>query len=405
MDANPELPEKHLSPPWSPTTKLVVGLSFVAAAGALLVYFRGILGWLLLAFVLTYLLHPLAVGFSRLTRLSWRVSVNMLYLLLVVLLLGSFTATGVAVVQQFQALLGIVNRWLSTLPARLEDVAQVYTIGGLYTVDLTQLDLVTISQQVIGTLQGLLGQAGGLLSTVATSAVSLLGWMLFVLLISYFLLVDAGQVPDMVHYLHIPGYDYDVRRMGREVNCIWNAFLRGQLLIISMVILSSGVLMSILGVRFAFSIALLMGLARLVPYVGTFTNDVVIFLVAFFQSGNRFGLSQWSYALLVLGLAVLLDQIFDNVVSPRILGQSLGVHPAAVLIAAIVAARLLGLVGLVLAAPVLATLRLFIRYMVRKLLDLDPWPEPERPPPPFEIPGAAALRRWGQGVWVRIRRG
>ncbi|RMF47026.1 MAG: AI-2E family transporter, partial [Anaerolineae bacterium] len=343
-------------------------MSFVAAAGALVVYFRAILGWLLLAFVFTYLLHPLAAGFSRVTRLSWRASVNILYLLLVVLLLGSFTATGVAVVQQFQALLTIISRWLSTLPARLEDMAQVYTIGNLYTIDLRQLDLVAISQQVIGTLQGFLGQAGSLLSTVATSAVSLLGWLLFVLLVSYFILVDAGQVPDMVRYLHIPGYDYDVRRMGREVSAIWNAFLRGQLLIISMVILSSGILMSILGVRFAFSIALLTGLARLVPYVGTFTNDVVIFLVAFFQNGNYFGLPQWGYALLALGLAILLDQIFDNVISPRILGQSLGVHPAAVLIAAIVAARLLGFVGLVLAAPVLATLRLFSRYLFRKML-------------------------------------
>ncbi len=387
------------SPPWSAPTKLVVGLTLVAVTGGMVVYFRSILGWLLLAFVLTYLLHPIVAGFSRLTHLPWRASVNIIYLLLLAALVGSFTATGLVIIQQFQSLIVSISVWLTTLPEQLGNISQVYTIGGVYTLDLTQLDLVNLGQQIIAALQGILGQAGILLSTIATRAINLLGWMLFVILLSYFTLADAGQVPDMVNYLHIPGYDYDIRRMGREIDHIWNAFLRGQLLIISMVIIASAILMNILGVRFAFSIALLTGLARFVPYIGTFTVDAIIFLVAFFQNGNYFGLSQWGYALLVLGLAMLLDQIFDNFISPRILGQQLGVHPAAVLLAAIVAARLLGLVGLVLAAPVLASLRLIVRYVLRKMLDLPPWPDPETPPPPFEIPGLETLK----STWRKIR--
>ncbi|GAB4520646.1 MAG: AI-2E family transporter [Anaerolineales bacterium] len=389
-----------LSPPWSATTKLVAGLSFAALIGGMIIYFRGIVGWLLLAFVLTYLLHPVVHGLSKVTRLSWRASVNVVYLLVLLLLIGSFTATGVAIVQQFQALIETINRRLSELPAFLDNISQVYTIANLYTIDLRQLDLSSIGQQLISSLQTVLSQAGSILSAVATSAVSLMGWLLFVLLVSYFVLSDSGQVPDMVRYLHIPGYDYDVRRMGREFNRIWNAFLRGQILIIALVILASGLLLSILGMRFAFNVALLVGLARFVPYIGTFTTDIIIFLVAIFQSGNYLGMSQTSYAFLVLGMAILLDQVFDNIISPRILGQSLGVHPAAVLIGAILAARLLGFVGLVLAAPVLASLRLLARYAFRKMLDMDPWPEPESQVPTLEIPGKDAalklLRRVGQ---------
>ncbi len=397
MSNNPRPPES-ISPPWNPTTKLVAGLTLVATTGGMIVYFRGIIGWLLLAFVLTYLLHPLVSGLSRLARLPWRISVNLVYLLLIAALLGSFTATGVAIVQQLQGLIDSISIWLTTLPAQLENMAKVYTIGNVYTLDLRQLDLVSLGQQIIAALQTLLGQAGGLVSAIATRAVNVLGWLLFVLLISYFMLADAGQVTDSVRYLRIPGYDYDIRRIGREIDYIWNAFLRGQLLIISMVIVSSALLMTTLGVRFAFSIALLTGMARFVPYIGTFTTDAIIFLVAFFQGGNYFGLSQWGYALLVLGLAMLLDQVFDNMVSPRILGKQLGVHPAALLIAAIVAARLLGLVGLVLAAPVLASLQLITRYVIRKMLDLDPWPEPEPQPPPFEIPGLKYL----QAAWRKM---
>jgi predicted PurR-regulated permease PerM len=96
---------------------------------------------------------------------------------------------------------------------------------------------------------------------------------------------------------------------------------------------------------------------------------------------------------------IIVDQFFDNIVSPRFLGQTLGVHPAAVLVAAIIAANLLGLVGLVLAAPVLASLMLVGRYTIRKMLDIDPWPEPELELAPMEYPWV----RWGKRIedWNR----
>ena len=108
------------------------------------------------------------------------------------------------------------------------------------------------------------------------------------------------------------------------------------------------------------------------------------------KSGSR-GTSSWAIPIIVA--AVVLDQIYDNLVSPRIFGQTLGVHPAAVLIAAIIAANLIGFVGLLLAAPVLASLQLFGRYAMRKMVDLDPWPEPEAPPEEVGFPFEETLRR------------
>ena len=78
--------------------------------------------------------------------------------------------------------------------------------------------------------------------------------------------------------------------------------------------------------------------------------------------------------LLVLGCCLALNQVFDSYITPRVMGHTLGVHPAGVLIAAIIATDLIGLVGLVLAAPVLATVTLLGRYIIRKMLDMDPWP-------------------------------
>jgi hypothetical protein len=96
-------------------------------------------------------------------------------------------------------------------------------------------------------------------------------------------------------------------------------------------------------------------------------------LVTLFQGGNYFNLQPAFYTALTIGLSVVLDQIYDNLVVPRVMGKSLGVHPAAVLVVAIIAANLIGLIGLLLAAPVLASVSLLGRYITDKMLDRDPW--------------------------------
>jgi hypothetical protein len=87
------------------------------------------------------------------------------------------------------------------------------------------------------------------------------------------------------------------------------------------------------------------------------------------------------------------------------MGQALSVHPAAVLVAAIVAANWLGLLGVILAAPMLATVLVVWRYTLRKMLDLDPWPANEAVPPP--PPGAqtlAKVRRFVRDQVGRLKR-
>jgi predicted PurR-regulated permease PerM len=391
------------SPKWGTMTKMVIGLTVIAIFAALVVQFRSIIGPLLLAFILTYLLYPVTALLSRVSRLSWRASVNLIYLLVIVLYLGSITLAGLTVVQQLQSLINFVRGAVTDLPNLAQNLSTQVYLFGPFQFSLGQFDLETLSRQLISIVQPLLGRMGGLISGLAASAAVTLGWSFFVLLISYFILADAGRFPDQMLNVEIPGYEEDIRRLGHELRKIWNAYLRGQLLIILLVILLVTALMLILGVRFAVGIAILAGLARFVPYVGPLTTTIVTFLVALFQGENYFGLVPYQYAILVVVSAFVLDQIFDNLVSPRLLGQALGVHPAGVLIAAIIAANLIGIIGLVLAAPVLATLGLLGRYIARKMLDLDPWPEPEaRPPTGFqEIPWSRWLKRvraWGRSV-------
>ncbi|MDD5468546.1 MAG: AI-2E family transporter [Anaerolineales bacterium] len=391
------------SPKWGSTTKLVVALTIVAILALLFIQFRNIIGPLLLAFILSFVLYPLAARLSKLLKVSWRAAVNLIYLLLVILLLTSFTLTGLAVVQQLQSLIGFVQRYVTDLPGMVDQLSKLTYQIGPFELSLGQFDLQWLTNQLLSAVQPILGRAGSLISTFATSAAATVGWGLFVVLISYFLLAESGKVPNQLIQFDLPGYHADIRRLNQELMKIWDTFLRGQLIIILLVMIAYSALMMILGVRFALGIAILAGLGRFVPYIGPAILWIVTTLVALFQGGNYFGLQPGYYALLVLVSAFVLDQIFDNLVTPRLLGKSLGVHPAAVLIAAIVAAKLIGLIGLILAAPVVATLKLVGVYVLRKMLDLDPWSaaavEPEPPPNSWR-----RMRQRVQEAWSALKR-
>ncbi|OGO64395.1 MAG: hypothetical protein A2030_00395 [Chloroflexi bacterium RBG_19FT_COMBO_50_10] len=380
------------SPRWSSTFKMIIGLTVAGLLLAMLIYFRSIIGPLILAFILVYLLHPLAASLNTHTRFSWRASVNVIYLIFIIILITTFTLTGLAAVQQINSLLKVIERFVNDLPNLIATLSGQVILIGPYRIDLSQFtDLGQLGDQVISTLQALIGRAGTMVGTLATATASTIGWGFFILVISYFVLADAGKVPNAIDFINIPGYSHDIQKMGSALGRIWNAFLRGQLTIVILVIISYTILLSILGVRYAFAIAILAGLARFVPYVGPLITYIVMGLVTLFQGGNYFNLVPFYYTLLTILLSIIMDQIYDNLVSPRIMGKSLGVHPAAVLVVAIIAANLIGLIGLVLAAPVLASANLIGRYTVRKMFDRDPWNEFKEQYEPLGFPWLSRL--------------
>lgn len=383
------------SPPWSQNVKLLVGMAIIAIMFGMLVYFRNILGYLLLVFIIIYLLYPITGLFTRFTRLSWKISANIIFLILLIGLIGGSTLLGVALVQQVQSLIKTVQGFQDEVPALIQQLSTQTIVFGPFQINLAQyLDLSSISRELLNILQSLVGRAGTLITTIATGAASTVGWTLFILLISYFVLVDAGNLPTAVQRIQLPGYHADLQRMFKELGRIWNAFLRGQLIIVSLVIIIYTILLSILGVRYALGLAMLAGFARFVPYLGPIVTNTVTFLVALLQPIVPFGLQPVYFALLVIGTMLVVDQIFDNIVSPRIMGGSLGVHPAAVLVAAVIATNLIGIIGLLMAAPVLASLQLITQYIFRKMFDLNPWPEPLPIDQTLRIPPGRRMWRW-----------
>lgn len=374
------------SPRWNTAVKLVVALSIAAVMFALVMRFRTLIGPLLLAFVISYLLHPVASNLTRKIRFAWPVSVTLLYLIIILALLGLLTWGGLALFGQIQSFISFIQRTINTLPETIATLsAQKYQIGP-FSFDLSMFDLSQITNSLLGSIEPILANIGSLVTSIASGAAEVVGWIAFIFLVSYFILLETKGMEGQLFKLEIPGYTADFRRLGAELSRIWNAFLRGQMLIILLTIAVYFVLLNILGVRFALGLAVLAGMARFVPYVGPAVAWTTLGLVSFFQSGNYFQLTPIVYALMNVAIAWLMDMVLDNLVATRMMAQTLRIHPAAVMVMALIGANLIGVIGMILASPVMASIKLFWHYILRKMFDMDPWvgldTAEEAPPPP-----------------------
>jgi predicted PurR-regulated permease PerM len=370
------------SPKWGSSTKLLVGLTAIVLIGLSVWRFTFLMVPLTVAVMLAYLLHPIITFIVR--RLRWPRSLvtGLLYLLLLLLVLSLATGLGIYLITQIASFNVNLQQIIVDLPQRINALTHSqYQIWG-FTLDLNRFDLSGLYQRIADAIQPALEQAGSLIGNAASSTAEFLGWVLFVLLISFYLANEMPSLPGIVEgFAAGPGYGHDVKRLMHDTQRIWDAFLRGQLILALTVGIVNGVGLFILNVNYALILGMMSGFLIFIPYVGPLVTALVAAGIALFQAGNWFGIQPVPYAITVLVWFAITQQMADYVLSPRIIGEHLELHPAIILVGAIMGASLGGFVGLLLAAPVLATLKLFGRYAWHKLLDLPPFPvEPEVQP-------------------------
>ncbi len=400
------------SPRWGVLTKFLVALVLFVLLGAVLVRFQEMIAPLVLAVILAYLLKPVVAAITARTRLSWSAAAALVYVGLLVIIVTLLTVAGIALVQQVQGLYAAVADIAADPVTRLDailskpftlgpfvfDLSQPFSLGpfGPFQVpDLGSGAWQPLIEQALAVIQPALNRTGVLVGSLASGTATSLGWVLFILVVSYYLLNDVRNIGVSIERLVPDEYAYDVRRLVNELGPIWNAFLRGQITLgITMGVLI-GVTMALLGVRYAVVLGLLGGLLEFIPVIGPVIAGGTALIIALFQPDNWLNLNPITFALVVLGASILLQQIENNFLVPRILGGSLNLHAVVILVGAVVAASLAGIIGLLLSAPMLATLRLFGRYIYCKLFDLDPWPDPPA------LTRAAPERKWAR--WVRQR--
>jgi predicted PurR-regulated permease PerM len=368
-----ETEETTGSPKWNWPTKLVVGLTLVAISIWLLVQFQNFLGPLISALILSYFLYPVATFLRSKIKLPWRLAVTIIYLLLVLILLGLLTWGGLALVEQIQNLIRFIENNINRLPELVDEITtQTYQIGP-FTISPIGLDWEQIANQVVSAIQPVLGRLGSIVGSVAAGAASIFSWLALIILISYFLLAESEGIPGQLLNIRIQGYEADIDRMGNELSRVWKGFIRGEILVVIISLFIYSASLGILGIQFFFGLAVIAAFGQLIPYVGAWATWISIGLVALLQSNTPFNLPSGIYMLIVLGVGIIINTIIDNILRTKVMAENLRVHPAMILMGALIGVQIFGFIGIIIAAPIMASLKLFLHYIIRKLSDRDPW--------------------------------
>jgi predicted PurR-regulated permease PerM len=236
--------------------------------------------------------------------------------------------------------------------------------------------IASLSANLVDIVQSVGGQTLTIFGNVASVTISTVGWLILILVFSFYLVKDHDRLFTAVLSWTPENYQNDLQQLGRQISLTWNAFLRGQLLLCLVVGVIVFMITSLLGLPNSGSLAIFAGFMELIPTFGPVLAAIPAMLIALFQpSSSWLGdlMSPFWFGLLVAGIYALIYQFENYFLVPRIIGYHLQLHPLVVLLGVVAGATIAGVMGILLAAPLLATTRLILRYIYCKLVDELPF--------------------------------
>jgi predicted PurR-regulated permease PerM len=353
-------------PRWSPSTKLTVLLLLLGLGIFLLYVFRSAIIPLVLALLLAYILSPIVTWIQNRLRLRRGLAALLAYLVLLIILVGIPLIVVPALSDDAAGLNLKVQRFLKETEAFLGN--QVMLAG--YSINPK-----AAFESTLGSLQGLFQPVFSQGLRFAVDVISSLVWVVFIVVISFYLVKDSANLNQWLEGLAPPAYREDFIRLRSEINLIWRAFLLGQITLALVVTVLFVVVGFIIGLPYALAMGALAGLLEFLPSLGHGIWLTIAVVLSLLAGSTWLPLPNWAFALLVVGLQMFYQQFDLNYLIPRIVGRRVQLPPLVIILGIMTGALLAGVLGIVLAAPTIASARVMGRYIYAELLDQDPFPD------------------------------
>jgi predicted PurR-regulated permease PerM len=319
------------------------------------------LGPFVIALVLAYLLSPLV---DRLARLMPRLAAILSVYIAVIggLVLAGFLVIP-GVVGQVQDLLDQAPQYFQQFQASTRDWQAQYEALKLPQEARTTLEN-SVRQALASAGGALQATLFGTLRTVRQVFGVLAGFVVIPFFLFY-VLKDSNRGLAWMQGLLPRHWQPDARRLARIGNDILNDYIRGQLILGLVVGIATTAGLFLVGSRYWLLLGIIAGFTELIPILGPIVGAVPGLTVAAFHPE---GLGMVVKVLLVY---LVVQQLENNLLVPKIQGDSVKLHPAVILLVLVVGGQVAGLVGLIVAVPVAAIVRDWYIYLYRRLVDTD----------------------------------
>jgi predicted PurR-regulated permease PerM len=313
---------------------------------------------LVTAYIFLPLIHMLAER-TRVPRVCW---IILLYLAVGALLYLAISFLIPVLVRQYGDL-------RDAAPAIIENVQTFIRENSRLEIFGVTLNLETVSDNVAAMLEDLvrhlpsqvLAGVGVLFGTLAKIVVYLVATFSF--------LLQGDRWGQGFIELLPPQAKAELQPLLRRVHVTLTAYLRGQLLLMLIMGSLSWISLTILQVRFVLILALMAAVLEVVPLLGPIAVGTAAALVSLFQPTTPFGWSNVTLAVVVVLLYTILQQLENNIIVPNLVGYMVELPPLMVIFVALAGGYMGGVLGLLLAIPIAATIRIILQYLYAKLMD------------------------------------
>jgi predicted PurR-regulated permease PerM len=402
-------PGIQLRSAWTTPTKYIVSVFLFLAALVIVYIGRGVIPMVITAAVLALFINPLIHYLSR--RMSWGRAVTVTYILVMLALAAGLLLVIPSLLDtinlfvdfDYQGLAGNAVSGLDRLKSGLhsspmlqaalvpvletvKSALQAYAEQAQLPFELQDITLASLVPQLAGTLVTL----ANILGPVVTLLLGIIITLLISLQMSLAARHVAGWYPDLVPDVYKP----ELISLIGEISQTWTSFLRGQLTLMLIIGLTTILGNAVLGVPQALFLGIIAGLLELIPSVGPTLAAIPAVLLALLFGSTHFAINHIVFALLVLGLYVLVQFIENQFLVPYVMGDAVNLPPVIVLVGTIAGAMAFGVLGALLATPVIATGNIIFRYAYRKILEPPPLPPEPEPEPSY----LESFKGWVRGL-------
>lgn len=341
-------------------------LAAVLLLGFLLWLFHAILMPFVVALVLGYLLDPL-VGRMESLKIGRAGATT-------IILVGSLLAVVAAAIVFTPMLMRQVAGFIKALPdlvSRLQDLAtklgeqiehgRLGEIMARYGLSGSVADLRSGAGDAANkAVAWIVASANGLLSQGA-ALLDLLSLVVITPVVTFYVMLDWPRMIGVLESLIPPRHRDTVHAIGHDIDRALAGFLRGQLLVCLFLAAWYGIGLTAVGLNFGLLIGLFGGVLSFVPYIGSLIVLVLSLVIAIVQ-----GWPSWHLAGLALGVVLAGQFLEGNVLSPKLVGDKVGLHPVWIIFALLGFGSVFGFTGLLVAVPVAAALGVLLRFAAQR---------------------------------------
>lgn len=308
-----------------------------------------------LSLILALLLHPLAETIQKtVEKLGWKrmpfdLSIILSFIVFLIVLSGVIIYIFVPFVNEFR-------QFIANIPSMVQDLQNTLPrLERFYSIDVMPPEIRRVAENLMAQIGNYTVRLAQFSLSAIFSFASTMIELIVVPFITFYMIKKGSVFCDVFISLFPERYHNHLYNLFTEIHFVLSAYVRGQLMLSTLMAAVIFLGMLFFNIPYPLVIALLAGVVEMIPVMGPIIGAVPPVLLALVQSTGL--------AVQVIVFYVFVQQLDGHLVMPKLMGHIIRIHPVAIIAAVLLGGHLYGVVGMMIAVPVLSVLQILLRHM------------------------------------------